>query len=275
VVDFVHANSASAIGIQLGHAGRKGSTALPWHGEPPLKGAGAWTTLGPSPLAYDADKGFPAPREVTRDDMVALVDAYVRATMRALRAGFDLLELHMAHGYLLSSFLTPLANQRTDVYGGSLENRMRFPLEVFDAVREAWPEDKPLGVRVSATDWVDGAFNDDDAVVVARALRSRGCDFIDVSTGQTSPLARPVYGRMYQTPFSDRIRNEVGIATIAVGNIQDFDQVNTIVLTGRADLCALARPHLIDPYFTLHAAAAQGCAHEVAWPKQYLAARPR
>jgi len=275
VVDFVHAHSRSAIGIQLGHAGRKGSTDLPWRGEPPLTGAEAWTTLGPSPLPYDAAKGFPAPREMGRADMDALVQAYVRSTERALAAGFDLLELHMAHGYLLSSFLTPLANERTDAYGGSLENRMRFPLEVFDAVRAAWPGEKPLGVRVSATDWVDGAFTDDDAVILAQALKARGCDFIDVSTGQTSPRCKPVYGRMYQTPFSDRIRNEVGIATIAVGNIQDFDQVNTIVVTGRADLCALARPHLFDPYFTLHAAAAQGFVGQVGWPQQYLAARPR
>lgn len=273
VVDFVHGHSASKIGIQLGHAGRKASTLLPWEGDAPLRDATAWETIAPSPLPYDA--GYPAPREMNRADMLALRDAFVAATHRALSAGFDLLELHMAHGYLLSSFLTPLANQRTDEYGGSLENRMRFPLEIFEAVRAAWPKEKPLGVRVSATDWVDGGFTDTDAVVVSRALKERGCDFIDVSTGQTSPLCKPVYGRMYQTPFADRIGAEAGIATIAVGNIQDFDQINTIVASGRADLCALARPHLFDPYFTLHAAAAQGWASEVAWPKQYLAARPR
>jgi anthraniloyl-CoA monooxygenase len=192
----------------------------------------------------------------------------VRGTSNALRAGFDLLELHMAHGYLLSSFLTPLSNQRTDAYGGSLENRMRFPLEVLEAVRAEWPSDRPLSARISATDWVEGAFGGDDAVALSRALRARGVDVVDVSTGQTSPLARPVFGRAFQTPFSDRIRNEVGIPTIAVGNIQDYDQVNSIVLAGRADLCALARPHLYDPYFTLHAAAAQGW-DDVRWPDQY------
>jgi len=272
VVDFVHRESAAAIGIQLGHAGRKGSTGLPWDGEPPLTSEAAWTTMAPSAVPYDVE--FPAPHAMDRDDMLALIAAFTTATERAERAGFDLLEVHMAHGYLLSSFLTPLANQRTDAYGGTLLNRMRFPLEVFDAVRNGWPAHKPLGVRISATDWVDGAFTDDDAVVVARALQERGCDFIDVSTGQTSPACKPVYGRMYQTPFSDRIKNEVGIATIAVGNIQDFDQVNTIVVSGRADLCALARPHLLDPYFTLHAAVSQGVQHDVVWPKQYLAARP-
>ena len=179
----------------------------------------------------------------------------------------------MAHGYLLSSFLTPLSNRRGDAYGGSLENRMRFPLEVLEAVRAAWPDERPLSVRVSATDWVEGAFDGDDAVALARALKARGCDLVDVSTGQTSTLARPVYGRAYQTPFSDRIRNEVGIPTLAVGNIQDFDQINSILLAGRADLCALARPHLFDPYFTLHAAAQQG--HAVAWPAPYTSAQPR
>ena len=273
VVDFVHGHSASKIGIQLGHAGRKASTLLPWEGDAPLRDATAWEAIAPSSLPYD--EGYPAPREMTRADMIALVGAFEAATRRAESAGFDLLELHMAHGYLLSSFLTPLANQRTDAWGGSLENRMRFPLEVFEAVRALWPRQKPLGVRVSATDWVDGGFTDTDAVAVARALKERGCDFIDVSTGQTSPLCRPVYGRMYQTPFADRIGAEAGIRTIAVGNIQDFDQINTIVLSGRADLCALARPHLIDPYFTLHAAVAQGWSDQVAWPKQYLPARPR
>jgi anthraniloyl-CoA monooxygenase len=189
----------------------------------------------------------------------------------SVKAGFDLVELHMAHGYLLSSFLTPLSNERTDRFGGSLENRMRFPLEVFDAVRAEWPRELPISVRISATDWVDGAFSGDDAVLLSRELARRGCDVIDVSTGQTSPMARPVFGRAFQTPFSDRIRNEVGIPTIAVGNIQDHDQVNSILLAGRADLVALARPHLYDPYFTLHAATAQGWT-ATKWPDPYALA---
>jgi anthraniloyl-CoA monooxygenase len=205
---------------------------------------------------------------MTRADMDRVIEDFVRCTRNALRAGFDLLEIHAAHGYLLSSFLTPLSNQRTDAYGGSLENRMRFPLEVVEAVRAEWPADKPLSVRISATDWVEGGFSGDDAVAVSRELARRGVDVIDVSTGQTSPRARPVFGRAYQTPFSDRIRNEVGIPTIAVGNIQDWDQANSILLAGRADLIALARPHLWDPYFTLHAAHAQGW-DEVRWPPQY------
>lgn len=215
---------------QLGHAGRKASTTLPWEGDRPLTDDNAWEAISPSALPYD--EGWPSPREMNRADMTALTHAFAAATTRALSAGFDLLEVHMAHGYLLSSFLTPLANHRSDAYGGSLENRMRYPLEVF------------------------------------------GCDFIDVSSGQTSPLSRRVFGRMFQTPFADRIGAEADIRTIAVGNIQNFDQINTIVLSGRADLCALARPHLFDPYFTLHAAAAQGFANEVAWPKQYHAAKP-
>jgi anthraniloyl-CoA monooxygenase len=191
-------------------------------------------------------------------------------------AGFDLLELHMAHGYLLSSFISPLTNRRDDEFGGDLAGRMRFPLRVFRAVRAAWPQARPMSVRISATDWMAGGLTGDDAVEVARMLKGEGCDLIDVSAGQTTPEARPVYGRMFQTQFSDQIRNELRIATVAVGNIQDWDQVNTIVASGRADLCALARPHLIDPRFTLRAALEQGYAGPgVTWPRQYLAARPR
>ncbi|UJR79262.1 bifunctional salicylyl-CoA 5-hydroxylase/oxidoreductase [Sandaracinus amylolyticus] len=271
VVDFVHRFSAAKIGLQLAHAGRKGSTKLLWLGEDEPLDDGNWELIAPSPVPYDDTKSQ-TPRPMTRADMDAVIEAHVRGAKNAHAAGFDLLELHMAHGYLLSSFLSPLSNQRTDAYGGSLENRMRFPLEVFDAVRAAWPSDKPMSVRISATDWVPDAFDGDDAVALSRVLKERGCDVIDVSTGQTSTLAKPVYGRAYQTPFSDRIRNELGIPTIAVGNIQDFDQVNSILLAGRADLCALARPHLYDPYFTLHAAAAQGY-EGVRWPDQYRTAK--
>jgi anthraniloyl-CoA monooxygenase len=271
LVDFVHRESRAKIGMQLGHAGRKGSTKLMWLGMDEPLDEGNWELVAPSPVAYDEKKGSAIPREMSRADMVTLRDAFVSATKRSARAGFDLLELHMAHGYLLSSFLTPLSNRRNDEYGGSLENRMRFPLEVFEACRAEWPRDKPISVRISATDWVDGAFSGDDAVEVSRALKERGCDVVDVSTGQTSTEARPVFGRAYQTPFSDRIRNEVGIPTIAVGNIQDYDQVSSIVLAGRADLVALARPHLWDPYFTLHAAQAQGWT-EARWPNQYALA---
>ena len=186
-------------------------------------------------------------------------------------SGFDWLELHCAHGYLLSSFITPLTNRRTDDYGGSLENRLRFPLEVFAAVRAVWPQQKPMSVRISATDWVDDGITGEESVAVARAFRAAGADLIDVSAGQTSRRAQPVYGRMFQTPFSDRIRNEVGIATMAVGNIFEPDHVNGIIAAGRADLCALARPHLADPYWTLHAAAHLG--YETPWPKQYLPGR--
>jgi anthraniloyl-CoA monooxygenase len=192
----------------------------------------------------------------------------VQATQRADRAGFDMIELHAAHGYLLASFISPLTNKRTDEYGGTLENRLRFPLEVFRAMRKAWPEDRPMSVRISATDWQDGGLSGDDAVQVARAFAEAGCDLIDVSTGQTTPEAAPIYGRMYQTPFSDQIRNDAGIATMCVGAITSADQVNTIVAAGRADLVALARPHLVDPSFTMKAAAWYGA--EIACPPQYL-----
>jgi anthraniloyl-CoA monooxygenase len=269
IVDFVHAHSRAKIGMQLGHSGRKGSTKLMWEGmDAPLE-RGGWPVLGPSAIAWAPPN--PVPREMTRADMIEVRNAFVRATERTIRAGFDLLELHFAHGYLLSSFLTPVSNQRTDEYGGSLANRARFPLEVLDAVREKWG-DRPLAVRISATDWVDGAFTDDDAVELAAMLKLHGTHLIDVSTGQTSPRSKPVFGRAFQTPFSDRIRNEVGIATMAVGNISTYDDVNTIVLSGRADLVALARAHLADPYFTLHAAREQGYeGHE--WPIQYRSAK--
>jgi anthraniloyl-CoA monooxygenase len=213
------------------------------------------------------------PRQMTRADMDKVRDDYIRSTEMAMRAGFDWLELHYAHGYLMSSFITPLTNKRTDQYGGSLENRMRFPLEVLRAVRATWSDDRPISVRISATDWVgpDGV-TPQDAVAISRMLAAAGVDLIDVSAGQTSTRARPVYGRMFQTPFSDRIRNETGIATLAVGNIYEPDHVNSILMAGRADLVCLARPHLANPYWTLHAAADFGY-EDVTWPKPYLAGR--
>jgi len=209
------------------------------------------------------------PRAMTREDMDHVRDQFVRSAEMGARCGFDILELHCAHGYLLSSFICPLTNRRTDEYGGTLENRLRFPLEVFRAMRAVWPAEKPMSVRISAHDWAPGGNTPDDAVEIARQYKAAGADLIDVSSGQTTRQARPVYGRMYQTPFSDRIRNEVGIATIAVGNIFEADHVNGIIAAGRADLCALARPHLADPFWTLHAAAELGYT-EMEWPDQYL-----
>jgi anthraniloyl-CoA monooxygenase len=209
---------------------------------------------------------------MTRADMDDVLAAFVRATEMAEQCGFDMVELHCAHGYLLSAFITPLLNRRTDAYGGPLENRLRFPLEVFAAMRTVWPARKPMSVRISATDWVDGGIAGDDSVEIARAFAAAGADVIDVSAGQTSTRAKPIYGRMFQTPFSDRIRNEAGIATMAVGNIFEPDHVNSIIAAGRADLCCLARPHLADPYWALHAAAQLGY-DQIAWPVQYLSGR--
>jgi len=270
IVDFVHANAATKFCLQLGHAGRKGSTRLMWDGiDEPLP-QGNWPIVAPSPIPYFTHSQVP--REMTRTDMDATIADFVQAAERADRAGFDMIELHAAHGYLLASFISPLTNKRTDEYGGSLENRLRFPLEVFRALRVTWPSEKPMSVRISATDWVDGGLTGDDAVQVARAFAEAGCDLIDVSTGQTTPDAQPIYGRMYQTPFSDQIRNDAGLATMCVGAITSADQVNTIVAAGRADLVALARPHLVDPSFTMKAAAWYG-AEGIACPPQYRAGR--
>ena len=272
ITDFVHANSKAKIGIQLAHAGRKGATCLPWAGgyDEPLP-QGAWEIIGPSPIPYLPHSQVP--RAMTPADMDAVREDFVAAARLAIDAGFDLLELHMAHGYLLSTFISPLSNTRDDAYGGSLENRMRFPLEGFEAIRAVWPAEKPISVRLSAVDWVPGrGLEIEDSVQIAKMLKARGCDLLDVSAGQTSTEAKPVYGRMFQTPFSDAIRQEAGIATIAVGAITTADQVNTIVASGRADLCALARPHLADPYFTLHAAADYDW-RGVNWPVQYHAGR--
>ncbi len=255
IVDFVHRAGSARIGAQIGHSGRKGATRVLWEGDhEPIERP--WELLAPSPLPYFPHS--PVPREMDRADMDMVVEQFVAAANRAEVAGFDLLELHMAHGYLLSSFLSPLTNRRADSHGGELAARARFPLEVFDACRAVWPQSKPLSVRISATDWADGGFTADDAVAFARMLAARGADLLDVSSGQVWPQQRPEYGRSYQTPFADRIRNEVGIPTVAVGAISSHEDVNTIILSGRADLCALARPHLYDPYWTLHAAAEQG-----------------
>jgi len=270
IVDFVHAQSHTKFCLQLGHAGRKGATKLMWEGiDEPLP-KGAWPIISASPLPY-----FPhsaVPREMTRADMDQVIADYVAATKRGLRAGFDMVEMHAAHGYLLASFISPLTNARRDEYGVSLANRLRFPLEVFRAMRAVWPDEKPMSVRISATDWVDGGLSGDDAVEVARAFADAGCDLIDVSTGQTVADAQPVYGRMFQTPFSDQIRNEASLATMCVGAITTADQVNTIIAAGRADLVALARPHLVDPYFSMKAAAWYGVPG-IHCPPQYLAGK--
>ena len=270
IVDFVHANSGSKICLQLGHAGRKGATKLMWEGiDEPLEN-GAWPIIAPSPLPY-----YPhsvVPREMTRADMDQVKADFVAAAQRAERAGFDMLELHCAHGYLLATFISPLTNLRRDDYGGSLENRLRFPLEVFRAIREIWPLEKPMSVRISATDWKDGGITGEDSVEIARAFAREGCDLIDVSTGQTVYDAEPIFGRMFQTPYSDQIRNEANIATMCVGNITTADQMNTILAAGRADLVALARPHLVDPSFTMRAAAWYGV-EAVACPPQYLSGK--
>lgn len=270
IVEFVHNNSRAKIALQLGHSGRKGSTKLAWEGmDEPLE-SGNWEVVAPSAIPHA--ESMHTPREMTRADMDRVVSDFVRATRMGIAVGFDMIELHCAHGYLLSSFITPLANHRRDEYGGSLENRLRFPLEVLAAMRAAWPASKPVSVRISATDWAPGGVEGPEAVEIARAFHRAGADIIHVSTGQTSVDARPQYGRMYQTPYSDRIRNEAGVPTIAVGNITEADQVNAIIAAGRADLCALARPHLVDPNWTLHAAAQLGYADQQ-WPKQYLTGR--
>jgi anthraniloyl-CoA monooxygenase len=272
IVAFVHRESGAKIGIQLGHAGRKGSSCVPWAGgmDEPLPPGQGWDLVSASALPYLPHS--PVPREATAGDMARITTEFVAATRRAAEAGFDILELHGAHGYLLSSFLSPLTNRRTDAYGGSIENRARFPLEVFAAVRAAWPQDKPISVRLSCHDWAPGGNTADDAVAIARLFQAAGADLIDCSSGQVVADQKPVYGRMWQTPFADRIRNELGIATVAVGAIYEADHVNTIVAAGRADLCAIARPHLADPAWTLHEAARLGEA-QVPWPVQYQSGR--
>lgn len=274
VVRFVHAHSGSKIALQLGHAGRKASCSVPWEGDAPLTDARAWPTIGPSAEPFKA--GWHTPKAMTRADMDRVRADFVAATQRAEQAGFDALEIHAAHGYLLSSFLSPLSNRRTDEFGGNLEGRMRWPLEVVRAVRAVWPAHKPLFVRISASDWLDsqGGFTCDEAVALARELKNAGVDCIDVSSGGNSPLSRIDYGRMYQVPFADAIRHGAQIAVQCVGAVQGLDHANTVLAAGRADLVAMARPHLADPYLALHAAAEAG-KHDMPWPKQYLAAKPR
>jgi anthraniloyl-CoA monooxygenase len=271
VVDFVHANTDAKIALQLGHAGAKGSTRVPWEGEDQPLEEGNWPLVSASPQQY-VDGVSQWSRAMTRADMDRVRDDFVRSTRLAADAGFDWLELHCAHGYLLSGFISPLTNQRTDEYGGSLENRLRYPLEVFRAMRAAWPPGLPMSVRISAHDWVEGGITPDDAVAIARAFRDAGADMIDCSSGQVSRQQQPVYGRMYQTPFADRIRNEAGIPTIAVGAISEADHVNSIIAAGRADLCAIARPHLATPSWTLIEAAKIGYTG-LAWPRQYRSAK--
>jgi anthraniloyl-CoA monooxygenase len=278
VTEFVHGRTRAKIGIQIGHSGRKGSTRLMWEGMDDPLPEGNWEVCGPSPVPYGA--ASQTPRELTTAELEQIRGQFVAAAQAAARAGFDLLELHCAHGYLLSSFLSPLTNQRTDRYGGSLANRLRYPLEVFDAVRAVWPEHRPMTVRISATDWYPGGLDIDDTVEVARAFAEHGAAGIDVSTGQVVSDEKPAFGRSYQTPYADRVRNEIGtkygVAVIAVGAISSYDDVNSIILAGRADLCALGRSHLYDPQWTLHAAAEQGYAGPGAvWPDPFAAGSRR
>ena len=267
IVDFVHQQSHAKIALQLGHAGPKGSTQPLWEGTDVALEAG-WPVVGPSPIPYKDQ----IPQELTPSAMNAIKAQFVEAVHRAEACNFDMLELHCAHGYLLSAFITPLSNQRSDEYGGSLENRLRYPLEVFQAMRAVWPEHKPISVRISAHDWVAGGVDAEEAVKISQQFYQAGADIIHVSAGQTHLAEKPVYGRMFQTPFADRIRNEAHIPTIAVGAIFEIDHVNSILAAGRADLCSLARPHLSDPYWTLHAAAQQGFTAQK-WPVQYLAGK--
>ena len=270
IVTFVHDQTQSLIGMQLGHSGRKGSTRVAWQGmDLPLESEN-WSLLAPSAVPYLAESVVP--KAMTRSDMDLVRDQFVHATKLATQAKFDLLEVHAAHGYLLSSFLSPITNKREDEYGGSLENRMRYPLEVISCVRAAWPDHLPLSVRISATDWIDGGFDGNQATQFARQLQQIGVDIIDVSTGEVDRAQQPAYGRLYQTPFADRIRQEVGIPTMTVGGVSSVDDVNTIILAGRADLCLMARPHLVDPYWTLNAAIDQGY-EEIEWPRQYLSGK--
>ncbi|HEX2723972.1 MAG TPA: bifunctional salicylyl-CoA 5-hydroxylase/oxidoreductase, partial [Gemmatimonadaceae bacterium] len=270
VVQFVHEWSDAKICLQLGHSGRKGSTRLPWEGtDLPLPDEN-WERIAPSPIPYGPT--LPPPREMTRADMDTVKEDFLRTTRLAEAAGFDMLELHCAHGYLLSSFLTPVSNKRNDEFGGSAQNRMRYPLEIFSAMRALWPAEKPMSVRVSATDWVEDGVTGDESVAIAKAFVDAGADVIHVSTGQTVSDAKPVFGRLFQTPYSDRIRNEARVPTIAVGNITEADQVNSIIAAGRADLVAIGRPHLSDPQWSLHAAAQQGFAG-ARWPVQYYQGR--
>ncbi|MBN9250079.1 MAG: bifunctional salicylyl-CoA 5-hydroxylase/oxidoreductase [Mesorhizobium sp.] len=270
MVDFVHRETPAKIGMQLGHAGRKGATKVAWEGTDQPVEHGGWPLISASAIPYLDNSDMP--REMTREDMDRVVADFVSATQRSAEIGFDILELHAAHGYLLSSFLSPLTNLRTDEYGGSHENRARFPLEVFRAIRAAWPAEKPISVRISTTDWHEGGNTPDDAAIFAQMFKDAGADMIDCSSGQVVNDDHPVYGRLWQTPMSDKIRNEIDVATIAVGAISEADHANSIIAAGRADLCAVARPQLADPSFVLHEAAKIGYGG-LAWPKQYRTSR--
>ncbi len=267
LADFIHAETSAKFCIQIGHAGRKGSTCVPWDGgiDAPLPD-GNWPILSASAIAYKP--GGQVPKAMGKAELDEVKAQFIAAAEMADRIGADMIEMHAAHGYLLASFISPVTNRREDEYGGSLANRMRYPLEVFRTMRAVWPEEKPMSVRISANDWIDGGVTPEEAVEIGKAFAAAGADIIDVSSGQTDPAERPVYGRMFQTPFSDRIRNEAGLATMTVGNITDWDQVNGILMAGRADLVMLARMHLADPYWTLHAAVEQGEAH-AQWPAPY------
>jgi anthraniloyl-CoA monooxygenase len=271
IVEFVHAESQARFCLQLGHAGRKGSTQLGWQEADHPLAAGNWPLWAPSPLPYLPGISQ-VPQEMTPAQMAAVQNDFVRAATLGAAAGFDMLELHMAHGYLLASFLSPLTNARGDEYGGSVENRLRYPLQVLRAVRAAWPEQKPLSVRLSACDWAEGGISEPDVIFIARAMAAAGADILDISSGQTIATQRPIYGRMWQTPLADMVRNLAGVPTIAVGNIFDADHVNSIIAAGRADLCAIARPHLAHSSWTLAAAAAQGYAEQW-WPEPYRSAK--
>jgi anthraniloyl-CoA monooxygenase len=268
VTDFVHANSRAKICLQLGHSGAKGSTRIGWEGMDQPLDSGNWPLIAASDVPWST--GNAVPRPMTRADMDAVRDQFVAAARMGVDAGFDMIELHAAHGYLLSSFITPLQNRRSDDYGGSLANRLRYPLEVFAAMRAAWPAERPMSVRISATDWMgDQGVTPEEAVEIARAFSDAGADLIDVSAGQTWAECRPVYGRMFQTPFADKIRNEARVSTMAVGNIFETDHANSILAAGRADLVAIGRPHMVDPMWTLRAAAQHGY-RGVRVPPQYL-----
>jgi anthraniloyl-CoA monooxygenase len=269
ITDFVHTHTDAKIGLQLGHAGRKGSQYKSWEGKNKPLAQGGWEIVAPSAIPFT--DGCAVPRAMTRADMDRVRDAFAAGAARAAEAGFDFLELHCAHGYLLSTFISPLANRRDDEYGGDLMGRMRFPLEVLAAVRAAWGEDRPLGARISATDWAEGGTTADDAVAIGRLLKEAGLDIVDVSTGNVTDDARPPADGLYQTPFSERVRNEAGIATMTVGNIRSAEEIDAIVAEGRADLCAVGKGHLWDPYFARHAARALGY-DGLDWPPQYRAA---
>ena len=271
IVDFIHRETSAKFCCQIGHAGRKGSTQLGWQEMDRPLASGNWPLLSASAIAWSQNNAVP--KAMDRADMDSIKQQFVSAVEKAEQAGFDMIELHAAHGYLISSFISPISNTRSDDYGGSLDNRMRYPLEIFAAMRAVWPKHKPMSVRISATDWLEtSGVTPEEAVTIARLFSDAGADIIDVSAGQTSIAAKPVYGRMFQTPFSDRIRNDAHVATMAVGNIYEPDHVNSILMAGRADLVCLARPHLTDPYWTLHAAISCGDT-QTAWPKPYWAGR--